>query len=103
MLNKLQHGEPFSATATGTTSAVATKAGVTGSTYYITDISASSDKSGAIILVKQGTTVIWQDIVNAGHYTRTFSAPLKGAKSALVSVTIDGTAAAKANIAGIIL
>lgn len=103
MLNKLQHGDAFSITATHATSAVASKAGVSGSTHYITDISGSSDKSGALILVKQGTTVIWQDIVSVGNYNHTFSAPLKAVKGALVSVTVDGTALAKANIAGITL
>lgn len=103
MLNKLQHGEVFSVTASGTTSAVATKAAVVGKTYYITDISGSSDKSGALILVKQGITTIWQNIIDADSYHHTFAAPLKAASGALVSVTVDGTSASKANIAGIIL
>ena len=53
-------GAPVSATATNATSAVATISGVTGSVNYVTDISGSSDKAGSLLLVKQGTTVIWQ-------------------------------------------
>lgn len=103
MLNKLQHADPVTATATHATAAVASVTGVSGRTHYVTDISASSDKSGAILLVKQGTTVIWQVQVGAGHYQHTFSSPLKAALGALISVEIDGTSACKANIAGFTL
>ena len=108
MLNKLQHGQAFSVTATGTTAATATQAAVVGKTYYITDIMCSSDKNDANVLVKQGTTVIWQatlDTVATGNNTisHSFQTPLVGVEGALVSVTIDGTSSADANIAGIIL
>ena len=97
----LQRGTPFSVTATNATLASASKAGVNGVVYYITDIAASSDKASSIILVKQGTTVIWQDIVGVGNYRHQFLTPLRGVAGALVSVEIDGTAACKANIAGV--
>ena len=108
MLNKLLHAEPFSVTATGTASATATKAAVTGKTYYVTDIMCSSDKDAANVLVKQGTTTLWQatlDTAATGNNTisHSFQSPLAGVKGALVSVTIDGTASADANIAGFIL
>lgn len=101
----IDNGTPFSETATHATSAVASHAAVTGKTYYITDISGSSDKAGALLLVKQGTTVIWQvqlAATAAGNlaHAYSFKVPLKGAVSALVSVTVDGTAACYANIAG---
>lgn len=98
-------GSPVSATATNATSAVATVAGVTGSTNYVTDIAGSSDKAGALLLVKQGTTVIWQVQLattaagtNAFHHS--FQSPLAAASGASISVTVDGTAACYANIAG---
>lgn len=108
MPNFLQHAEPFSVTATGTSSATATKAAATGKTYYITDIMCSSDKNSANILVKQGTTTIWQatlDTVATGQNTisHSFISPLKGVKGALVSVEIDGSGSADANLAGFIL
>jgi len=108
MLNKLQHGTPFSTTTTHATSAVASVAGVSGSTHYITDIAASTDKAGALLLVKQGTTTIWQlqlAATAAGNLavSHTFASPLKADAGALVSVTIDGTSACNANIAGITL
>ncbi len=100
---KQNHSLPFQQTASGTTSAVATQTGVANTTYYITDISGSSDKAGALILVKNGTTIIWQDIINTTAYTHSFIQPLKGSIGADVSVTVDGTAASKANMAGFIV
>jgi len=100
-----EYGQPFSETATHGTSAVASHAGVAGKTFYITDISASTDKAGALLLVKQGTTVIWQLQLAASAagnlaHSHVFKSPLKGAIGALVSVTIDGTTVCNANIAG---
>lgn len=98
-------GVPVSATATHATSAVATISGVTGAYNYVTDISGSTDKAGALLLVKQGSTVIWQVQlattaagINAFHHT--FHSPLISAAGASVSVTVDGTSACYANIAG---
>lgn len=105
MLNKLQHFTPANATATNATSAVATISGTAGSITYITDIAGSSDKAGALLLVKQGTTVIWQiqlatTAAGINAFEQHFESPLYGAVGADVSVTVDGTAACKANISG---
>lgn len=99
------YGTPFSETATHATAAVASHAAVAGKAYHITDISASSDKAGALVLVKQGTTIIWRSQIAttaAGNnsYEHTFSTPLRGAVGALVSVEVDGTSVCHANIAG---
>jgi hypothetical protein len=96
----IDYGTPFSETATHATAAVASHTGATGKTYYITDISASSDKAGAILLVKQGTTTIWQLQIGTTAHSHHFGIPLRGASGALVSVSVDGTSACKANIAG---
>lgn len=101
MPNFLQSGQLVKATATHASSAVATISGVSAKKIYITGISGSSDKSGALILVKDGTTVIWQDIVNAGNYTMVFLSPLTVTAGADASVTVDGTAACKSNITGV--
>ncbi len=101
MLNKLQYGDPANATATHATAAVASITGVTGKTYFITGVQVSSDKAGAICLVKQGTTVVHQIQVGAGHYEHEFEAPIPSAVGALVSAEIDGTSACKANIQAI--
>lgn len=98
----IDSGQVASKTATGTTSAVATITGIAGRKFYITDISGSSDKAGAIILVKDGTTVIWQDVINnTVPYTKDFTlslpVPTVGAD---ISVTVDGTSASKANLLG---
>lgn len=97
----IDSGKPVSATATHATAAVATITGVAGKKTRISDISASSDKAGSIILVKDGTTVIWQDIVGVGNYRHAFTTPLPVTAGADCSVSIDGTAACKANIAGV--
>ena len=96
------YGKRFYKTASGTTAATATEGAASGKTHYVTDISASSDKAGAVITVKQGTTVIWEAIIAAnGSYEHSFNTPLAGAVGALVSITIDGTSVCKSNIAGI--
>ena len=96
----IDNGTRFSETATHATAAVASHAAVAGKTYYITDIAVSSDKAGAICLVKQGTTTILQLQIGASFFSHSFVVPLRGATGALVSVEIDGTSACKANIIG---
>ena len=101
---KQNRGTPFKQTATHATSAVATQTGVANTTIYITDISGSSDKAGALLLVKDGTTVIWQDIIGstvAYHYG--FIEPLAITTGASASITVDGTSLCKSNIAGFII
>lgn len=96
----IDNGTPFRETATHATAAVASHAAVAGKTYHITHIAVSSDKAGAICLVKQGTTTIWQLQIGASFHEETFTPPLRGVSGALVSVEIDGTSACKANIEG---
>lgn len=102
---KQEFGTPFSVTATNSTSAVASFAGVAGRTNYVTDISGSTDKAGALLVVKQGTTIVWQvqlatSAAGINAFSHTFSTPLTSSVGALVSVTVDGTSACYANIAG---
>lgn len=103
--NRQEHGRAITATATHATLAVASVTGVAGEKFYITDVSASSDKAGALVLVKQGTTVVWRSQLQttaAGFcaYTFTFSQPLEAAVGALISCEVDGTAVCHANISG---
>lgn len=104
-LDKNYNGTPFGVTATDSTSAVATKAAVAGTQHYVTDISGSSDKAGSLLLVKQGSTVIWQvqlatSAAGMNAFSHTFASPLAGVVGGTVSVTVDGTSACYANIAG---
>lgn len=108
MLNQQQHGVPFVVTHTHATAAKATKAAVAGKAHYITDIMVATDKDDTIMLVKQGTTTIWQgsvETVATGQnvISHTFQTPLIGAIGALVSVEITGTSICQANIAGFTL
>lgn len=103
--NRQERGTQFQQTATNATSAVASQAAVAGLAYYVTDIAGSSDKAGSLLLVKDGTTVIWQvqlatTAAGINAFQETFTQPLKATAGNLVSVTVDGTAACYANIAG---
>lgn len=102
---KQLHGQPFSVTATNATSSVASKAAVAGTKYYITDIAGSSDKAGSLLLVKDGTTVIWQvqlatTAAGINAFQQSFQQPLEATVGNLVSVTVDSTSAGYANISG---
>lgn len=99
-MTKEQTGIPFYVTATDATAATASKAAAAGKRHYITGVTVSSDKAGAIGLVKSGTTVIWQFQVGAGVHSVNFTFPLVADENALVSASIDSTSAGKANIAG---
>ena len=104
MTPKQANGEPFQVTATHATAASASKAAVSWKVHYITDAVASSDKAGAILLIKDGITTIWQVQMPAnGNVVLHFVQPLKGTSGVAVSVDVDGTAACKANIAGFTL
>lgn len=100
----IESGQIVMATATNATSAVATITGVAGKKIYVISISGSSDKAGAKILLKDGTTVIWQDRVSntcANDYF--FDGYVIGSIGNNVSVTVDGTAECDANIVAAIL
>ena len=98
MLNKLQHGTQSSVTATHATAAVATRDAVSGRTHCAMAVSVSSDKATSILLIKDGTTVIWQQQVGATFCNITFPGGLTATAGALLSAEIDGTAACKANL-----
>ena len=94
-------GTPFSATATGGASTVATQSAVAGRTFYVTDIAGSSDLIGATLQVKDGTTVIWQiTFPAAGSFQQTFTQPLRCTVGNLTSTTVTATTVANANIGG---
>lgn len=96
-------GAVFAQTATGTTSAVATQAANANGTskIYITDISGSSDLAGATIIVKAGSTTIWQDRVsNTGAYVMNLTTPLVVPAGQAATITVTGTSLSNANFAG---
>lgn len=103
---RLLRGTTFQVTATSATSAVANKAAISGTKYFITSIAGSSDKAGSLLLVKDGSTVIWQvqlatTAAGINAFSQIFQKPLEATIGNLVSVTVDGTAACYANIAGV--
>jgi hypothetical protein len=107
-MSRQNSGAPIKATATHATSAVATVTGVAGSIYYITDVAGSSDKAGSLLLVKDGSTVIWQvqlATTAAGNnsFQESFQTALPITKGNDVSVTVDGTSACYSNLSGYVL
>lgn len=99
-MNRLDFGVPFHVTHSNATAASASQAAEASSIHIITDVIASSDKSGAIILVKDGATVVMQAQVGAGNFSHHFETPIICTKGAAATVEIDGTSACKANILG---
>lgn len=97
-----EYGTPFSKTgAISSGSAVATKAAATlTEKQFLTDVSGSSDLSGATITIKDGATVIWQDVISVGNYTMNFIEPLASSPGATLTVTVTGTSVCFANASG---
>lgn len=96
-----ERGTPIKATATHATAAVASVAGAAATQHFVTNVSCSSDKAGSILLIKDGTTVIWQEQVGATFCNLKFDPPLGASVGALISAEIDGTSACKANLSGV--
>lgn len=104
-MSRQNSGANFYATATHATSAVSTVAAVTGTTYYVTDIAGSSDKAGSLLLVKDGSTVIWgvqlaTTAAGSNSFKQSFLSPLPITKGNSVSVTVDGTSVCYSNLSG---
>jgi len=99
----------FSVTHSHATAAKAEQAAPgTGKRIFVTDIAASSDKAGSVLLVKEdsggaGETVLFQVQVGEGSFSHSFETPLIATANKKVSVEIDGTSACKANLAGFVI
>ena len=102
---KQQRGTPFTQTATGAT-ATATQTGVSGTVIYVTDVAGSSDKAGSLILIKDGSTVVWQMQVattaaGINAFSHQFKTPISIAGT--LTVVVDGTTKACSNVQGYVL
>lgn len=101
-MDKLMYGTPFSATATGSSTATATVTGVPGVRFFVTDVTGSSDLAGATIQIKSGSTVIWQDrISNTAAYEHQFAIPLPCTAGSTLTVVVTGTSLSNANVSGV--
>ena len=99
--NTSNYGTRISATNTASGNCTATVAAVAGTTFYITDVSGSSDLAGAVLKIEDGSTVIWQDRVsNTGAIVYNFTTPLACTMGNAVNIVVTGTSLANANIAG---
>lgn len=99
-MNILFHGTPISKTASGTTAATATVTGAAEKTYYVTDVTASSDLAGSLLQIKNGSTVIWEMQVGVAFCNKNFVSPLACTLGSDLTATINGTSACYANVAG---
>ena len=100
----IQRGTPWSQTGTSGTQIIITQTGVALKTVYITDITASSDMGTAVVIVKDGSTTIWQDrIGNAGAYMKQFVSPLSATMGNSVTVTVNGATVCYANASGYVI
>ena len=110
MDSRQSRGTWFSATNAGTANAIATVAAPGANRrHYVTDISGTADLFGALIQVRTGDTIIWQDklpIPFSGAsmtsvYTHSFGTPLVGTTNATVLVKVGtATSLSWANISG---
>lgn len=101
MDNRLLHGKPWSATVTHATASKITQTAVAGRTFLLSELSVRSDKAGALVLVKDGTTVIWQFGIGATAHSKVFQIPLRATKGALLSVEVDSTSVSEVNAQGV--
>jgi len=108
MLPNQQFGTPFQGTATHATAASKEITAVTGKRHYVTDFTVATDKDGAVFTIKDGTTTIWQGVIEitAGGtsiVTHSFAQPIVGSVGAAITIAIDGTARCDVNISGFTL
>lgn len=103
---KTQSG--WSETATGSATATATRAAQAGKQHIIYSVSASSGTTGSgdiLILVKDGTTTIWQELLDSTKQSNgawVFPRGLKVTPGAACSIVATKTGATvKANLHGI--
>lgn len=106
-VNKQNYGQPFSVTASGTSVAIATQSGTTGTICYATDIAASSTgtTSGTWAVLAgatstNATTILWQ---GAGVVNYQFSEPLASFLGGSLYMTSNGTTFTYINLSGFLL
>lgn len=103
MTNKQLHSTPFQITSTHATAAVCTKTGVTNQTFYVTDVSASSDSGSATIVIKDGSTTLWQNKIGTSIYNFNFEQPIQGTNGGTLTVTVTGSTVCNSNVAGFVV
>ena len=101
MNSKLANGNPWNNTATHATAATFTVAAAAGKTHYCGAVQASSDKSGAILTITDGSTTLFQVQVNAGNFQVKFDIPIPSGVGNGLVFAIDGTSACKVNAQGV--
>jgi hypothetical protein len=103
MINR--NAPAFSATTSGTATALATQAGITAQLLYVTDISAtSSGTTPSWVLYSQtpagGTTILWQ---GSGNVNASFSSPIPSGNGNSINLQTTGLTSSSSNISGFYL
>ena len=97
MNNNQLHGDQFNAANQTITGPItATQAVGTFTNVYITDIMASSSSANSTLIIKSGSTVIYeaqllQTAAGICAFDENFVTPLKGTKGTQVSATVSGS------------
>lgn len=106
------YGAPFRVATAATTEAVATLAAQgTNTRIYVTDISGSADSAGALIQVRSGGTIIWENLLPLPYaaatatmpYHHAFVTPLIGTTNTAMSLRVGSATATYANFAGYVV
>ena len=82
------------------TAADATVAAVATARHVVTGFLASSDKAGSVVSLKSDSDTVLSFTLGVGYLAWTFPTPVMLALDKAAHVTVDGTAACKANIFG---
>ncbi len=94
----ISRGNPWSQTATGTTSASVTYTAAAGQLLWVTDFSASSTgTAGTWTIAITGGATLWQ---GSGAVNYTFSTPLAIGKGNGLTVTANGVTATYLSVGG---
>jgi len=113
MISNFSGKKVFSTGTAHATLARAQQANVAGKRVLVTDVAGSSDKTGAVLSVKQGTPAGVEEVLftvgmaktsgTPSAFSHSFETPIIGDANTRVWVEVDGTASCRANIAGIIV
>jgi hypothetical protein len=96
MNNNQLHGDQFNAANQTITGPItATQAVGTFTNVYITDLAGSSSGANSTIIVKSGSTVIYeaqllQTAAGISAFEESFATPLKGTKGTQITATVSG-------------
>ncbi len=106
MNNNQLYGDQFNQFAGTITGPItATQAVGTNTNVYITDLAASSTAANSTIIIKSGSTIIYeaqllQTAAGISAFEESFATPLRGTKGTVITATVSGSGTATVVING---